>query len=60
MIDSFAYHFFNFYISDRMAENIKEELGMEEIEIKENFFSFSGNMYWGCAGRRCSDGKCRN
>ena len=45
MIDSFAYHFFNFYISDRMAENIKEELGMEEIEIKENFFSFSGNMY---------------
>ena len=35
MIDSFAYHFFNFYISDRMAENMKEDLGMAEIEIKE-------------------------
>ena len=39
MIDSFAYHFFNFYISDRMAENMKEDLGMAEIEIKEKICS---------------------
>ena len=53
-----------------MAENIKEELIMEEIEIKEEevFIKeemcsssiLEGNLYLGCTGRRCSDGKSRN